>query len=263
MLILANKYDVVGIKDSTEMEEHMKKITKRVIGVLLVVVLLVGVLPTPCQTVQAATPYMKKLDVKWDLKNGKSVVCKTVFAGGVKGEISLKISGLKVTKANKKGYKKCTFTYTSKYKTKLTALQVRKILKSKYFKKYSNVSGSAFYAIVDYDTGASLEYNYGSLHERPLIDNLDVTVLESKEKTTNKKKYRDKKTKGWVSLGTYTCKVSVVYPENYTGLCIGIGGYNIVSETYADSEFWDAMKPFGKTSYYKKGKKNSHWLRVE
>lgn len=240
----------------------MKNITKRIIGVLLVVALLVGVLSMSGQTVQAATPHMEKLNLKWDLKNGKSVECKTVFAGGVKGKLSLKISGLKVTKANKKGYKKCTFTYTEKFKSKLTGLQVRKIVKSQYNKKLSDAGGGCFYAIVDYDTGASFEYNYGSIGDRPLIDSLDVSVTTSKEKETKGKKYRDKKTKQWVCRNNYACKVSVVYPENYTGLCIGVGGDNIVSETDADSQFWNAMKPFGKTSYYKKGKKNSHWMRV-
>lgn len=205
---------------------------------------------------------MKKLNVKWNLKNGKAVSCRTVFAGGVKGKMSIKISKFKIKKS-KKGYKKCTFTYTTKYKTKLSASQVQKIISSKYFKKTSNVGGGAWYAIVDYNTGASFEYDGGVLHDRPMIDNLDVTVKTSKEKVTNKKKYYDRNKKGWVSLGTYKCNVSIIYPEDYAGLCIGVGGHNIVSDTDADTEFWDAMKPFGKTSYYKKGKRNSHWLRVK
>ena len=81
MVILANKYDVVEIKDSTEMEEQMKNITKTITGVLLVVALLVGVLPMSGQTVQAATPYMKKLNVKWDLKKNKVVSIQEPYDG--------------------------------------------------------------------------------------------------------------------------------------------------------------------------------------
>lgn len=225
----------------------MKSTMKRVKAVVLVCALFMGLLYAPGQmnSVEAASKaYMKKLQVKWDVKNNKSVTTTTFYSGGVgKKNVTAKISKLKVTKANKEGYKKLTCTLTVNF-PKLTASEVHKIAAK------GVVGADFYYAIVDYDTGYSLETK----------NKFGVTV-----KAKNKPKaktYRDKHG-CWVTMNDATIKLTITYPEDYKGVCIGFGGYSTLNEKKADQKFWKGKKPYGTTTYYTKNKKNNHFMRVK
>lgn len=225
----------------------MKSTMKRVKAVVLVCALFMGLLYAPGQmnSVEAASKaYMKKLQVKWDVKNNKSITTQTIYGGIVKKNLTAKISKLKVTKAKKEGYKKLTCTFTVKY-PKLAASEVHKIAAKGVF------GAGYYYAIVDYDTGYSLETK----------NQFGVTV-KAKDKLDKKKTYRDKDG-CWVYSHDVTTKLTITYPEDYKGLCIGFGGYSTLNEKKADQKFWKGKKPFGTTSYYTKNKKNNHFMRVK
>ena len=42
-----------------------------------------------------------------------------------------------------------------------------------------------------------------------------------------------------------------------------MGGLNQIKETKADKKLGKKGYPFGKSSLYKKGKTNSHWMRIK
>lgn len=45
-------------------------------------------------------------------------------------------------------------------------------------------------------------------------------------------------------------------------MCIGVGGDNQIKKSSVDNKYWAGKVKFGKTTYYKKRKKNSHWMRI-
>lgn len=56
---------------------------------------------------------------------------------------------------------------------------------------------------------------------------------------------------------------TITYPEDYDGLCVGIGGCLKAKESKADKAYWRGRKPFGKaTRYYSKKKTNFHFMRI-
>lgn len=242
-------------------------------------------------TQEDVTAYMEMLKLNWDLKNGKTLRLTAKFPGIGKKKYNVKMTGYTIEDAKKEGYKKLTFSYVSTRMWSPSKKQVDKIFNTCYQKweqDYVYLPSASAYAIVDYNTGVSLEgeNEYG------------ITV-SSKFKSSKIIKYKG--TGGsWIKLPKKeVVKVKVLYPSDYTNLCIGVLGENKTRE-YEDgisvgtkgefitgygfstitSEFFDATKlvrvkkdkymedengiPFlyGQTAYYKKGKSNSHWLRV-
>lgn len=253
------------------MEEQMKNITKRVMGVLLVVALLVGVLPMSRQTVQAATPYMKKLNVKWDLKKnkvvsiqepydglqGKKGVHDDCFSGVGKRKTKVKMTNYKIT--NKGNKKKLTFTVNFQLDWTPNKTEVHRMSKSDLCWETGSLGGGKYFTLIDYKTGLCLENTKNK-------KKFNVTVKGGKFKNSNKKWYKDDDGCKIYFYRKSKVKVTVTYPKDYKDLCIVVGGYNVMTgEGYADimADFWDGDAPFGKVSYYKKGKKNSHWMRVK
>lgn len=204
-------------------------------------------------TSHAATkPYMKTLKLKWDLKNKKTLKSKQAVCGLGKKQSTIKMTNFKISKAPQQGYKKLTFKLTFTKKYVLTKTQVHKCVNNKTFKKYGEVGGGQFFTIVDAKTGRSLE----------IPNNKGVTVTNSWSYKGNKT-VRDKDG-CWVRFPKYTtAKITIIYPENYKDLCIGAGGYNLPYTNVADQSYWNGKKSFGKTSYYTKGKTNSHWMLVK
>ncbi|MCI8363924.1 MAG: hypothetical protein HFG34_03095 [Eubacterium sp.] len=229
----------------------MKNMLKRVVGMLMITALLASILANSGQTAQAATSNLSDLGLKWDLKKNKSVICKTTWGKNIRLKMSAKLTKYKVTDANKAGYKKLTFTVKFKHMEKLTKSQVNKILR--YYLKTGNTGGSLYYVVADYDSGMCLEEK----------NDKNVTV-KSKWKWGKKQNFygSGKYRSSYVHYRNGRCEVSVVYPEDYSGLCIGFGAYNGSAATKADEAFEEGKKSFGKTSHYKKGKTNSHWMKV-
>ena len=99
----------------------MKHILKKVMLFVTTLTLVAGITLDNTKTVEAATPVMKKVNVKWDLKNNKTLTYKTRYAGiGMKNQ-KVKISNMKIKNSTSKpGYKECTLTisFTTKWKMK-------------------------------------------------------------------------------------------------------------------------------------------------
>lgn len=251
-----------------------KKLLSLVLTAALAVTGVVSSVGTVDKVQAESKEYMKKLDLKWDLKKNKNLTFTQNFGKGINKKYSLKMTGFKVTNASKEGYKKLTVSFTITRKWNPTKNDIQKI-----FNRWDKVGADYlpngfYYTVADYDTGVSLE-GKNSYH---------VKVKSLKNKQHGVKKYYGTGTKKnyWIKLEkSCDVKFEVTYPEDYKGLCIGIGGSNGYSKTVEyevkkegfsgtaygelDELYFEGNKsyPFGKTSIYKQGKKNSHWLRVE
>lgn len=229
-----------------------KKIWKQVVSILLVfTVIFVGV-GTQYTTVNASVSYMKKLGVKFGIKDGKEYTFTQKFAGVGITKLTGKITNITVKDANKEGYKKLTYTVTMKPQFRPTKSQVDKIYKSCWAKYDGDTFGEhMFFAVVDGVTGVDLEEE----------NDYDVKVTSKETSKTKSKRFYG--SQAWIEYCiVWQKKVTVVYPEDYKDLCVGFGGGNFVKEKSVDEKFWEGKKAFGKTNFYKKGKKNSRWLKV-
>lgn len=269
----------------------MKSLMKKIIPIALSVAMVLGaVQTTPGAAVQAdGSRYMKNLDLKWDLKEGKNLLLTANYPGIGKQKFSVRMTSYKLQDASKQGYKELTIGYKSTRKWMPTTEKVDKIINASVkrtigdFQYIPFVSG---FAVVDYYTGVSLEGK----------NDYDVTVKILNRKFSGTKKYKG--TDGnWMRIAkTAAINIQITYPEDYKGVCIGLIGANTntgrgkyftieakgaVGGGYVDDEFFKATKwikirkdvytwndgtgtPFkyGQTSYYLQGRQNSHWLLV-
>ena len=216
-------------------------------------------LPAAAEEAHAAEkPYMKTLKLKWDLRKNKAVTSKEKFAAIGNKAMKITIKNYKTTKL-KNGKKKTTFTIAYNMSFKPTKKQVHKIANA----GYDGFRGDYYFAVIDYSTGLSLE------KDSDLSKELGVTVKTSDWKHSGRKKYKD--SDGcWVRYPSKSSvKVSITYPADYKGLCLGVWANNYLDDDLsynsylANERFWNCEKPFGKTAYYKKGKTNSHWMRIK
>lgn len=250
--------------DFDERKSGMTKATwKTGLALLVAAVLglgLMGMLPGMAAEAHAAdkTP-MKKLKVEWDLKKGKAVKSKEYFVGVGNKTDKITVKSMK-TKSLKGGKKKTTFTIVYDRSFRPTKSQVHKMVRA--HDKENAWFGGFYYAVTDYNTGLSLEK--GS----PIAMKREVEVERSEWKYTKYKKSTD--SHGcWVRYPMRAqVKVTVTYPKKYKGLCLGVGANNFLAPEGSKiakntSKFWVGDKPFGKTYMYKKGKTNSHWMRIK
>lgn len=226
---------------------------KKVSVLMIMFVCAFGVFVFNTQTVSAASkPVMKNANVKWDLKNNKTVIYKTAYAGiGMKKQ-KAKITNMKIRDSKtKKGYKECTFKIKYTRKWKMTGSEVHKFVNS----VQDAGGGLAGFKIVDYNSGKSLNVN-GNKH--------DVTVVLEKDWTdSTPTKYSD--SDGcWVKNTNVSVGVKIIYPKNYKGLCIGVGGSTKLKRTNNDIKFSNGKVSFTKTSFCsKKDKTITHFMRVK
>lgn len=266
---------------SKRKEKSMTQIWKRSVVLLVAAALalgMVGLLPGTSQQAQAATKsHMKSLNLKWDLKKNKTVNFKTSYPGAGFQSVSATVKSLKITKSNKKGYKKATITVVFKDKFKPPKKQIKAM---KYFDGDWNVTwGNAWLAVVDYETGKTFDNSKEK--------NVAVKYGNWKHSGGTTFKHPDGQT--IIAGAKWTIKVTITYPANYKNLCIGVGGDNTHYGSYTaddaswskDKEglFWNGKAPFGKTSlydwklhyrtdldkedFYTKSKINSHWMRIK
>lgn len=208
------------------------------------------------KTSKAKTPYMKTLKLKWDLKKNKTV--KSNYKVECVGSKPMKITMKNYkTKKLKDGKKKTTFTLVYERTFVPTKSQIHKISS----RAADGFLSGYFYAVTDYSTGKSLE------DDSALAKELGVKVTRSDWKLSKDKTYKDSHN-CWVSFPPkISVKVSITYPANYKGLCLGVGAYPYLklsnSANKTIDKFWAGEKPFGSTAIYKKGKTNSHWMRIK
>ena len=194
---------------------------------------------------------MKTVNVKWDLKNNKTVTYKSIYAGiGLKKQ-KAKISNLKIKNSKTKaGYKECTFTIKFTRKWNMKDNEIHKIVSS----AKDTMGGVCVFNIVDYNTGKTL-----------LVDNKhDVTVEFVNGWTPSKTTTYTDSDGCWVKLHNTSVKLKITYPKDYKGLCIGVGGFTKLKATKNDEKFNNGLISFAKTSYYsKKDKSVAHFMRVK
>ena len=225
----------------------MKKGLKHSV-LLFALALMLSVLFMPAQADAATKNYMKKQNVTWDLKKGKVLQLKTYYAGVGFVNDKAKVTKYKVTKSSIPGYKKLTMTVKFYNTWKPTREQVDKMVNSEFCRKTTYVGGVPWVHVIDYNTGRSLWKDSRFL-------------VKSEWTNSNAKNYFGSGTR-YVILRAQVCKLTVQYPKNYKGLCIGISGSTSVNDA-RDEAFTNGKIPFGKSRCVsKKYKKVAHFKRV-
>ena len=212
-----------------------------------------------------STPDMKKANVKWDLKNKKTIKFKTTWSAvGVRTQ-KVKMTGFKVKKAKKKGYKQCSFTLT--FTRDLKAKNDQIIEMAELASEGADFGGRFYFTVVDYNTGECLEAS----------NDKDVTVKSSGWKYSKYKKLKAKDG-SWIRFSRKAVvKVSIIYPSTYKDLCIGVGGYTCASKyVLGEDGGYEADEPYTRMfflggdafsdSYYlysKTDKSFAHFMRVK
>lgn len=227
---------------------------KRVVAVLVAVALSVGLAASPVwgdEAYAATGKSMKSLKVKWDLKKGKKVTLTAAWDSVGRQRVSAVVKDLKLGRASRAGYRKVTFTVEFTHQFTPSKSQTHKIAHSTTCDD-ENFAGLPTFALVDYDTGCELfRYN-----------NRNVSVKITPWKFSKSKVYRDDHG-CWIAFARkYSAKATVTFPKKYKGLCLGVISNNKRTETKWDDAFWNSYEPFSKTTYYKSGKANSHWMRI-
>lgn len=217
---------------------------KKLLSLLMIMAIVAGVVFQPVygsMTVEAKTPFMKTLGLKWDLKEGKWVKIRINFAGNVWQEAKATIKDVKLKDAKKKGYKKLSYTIVVK-REKLTPSQVHKIGSAPVNKiTYEFALDTPLYDIDGYE-----------------IDADNDSDIKRKDKDTWSKLSKYKDSDGcWVKISdTFKAKRTVVYPaKDYKKICIGICGNGSYKAADNDDNFWEMP-------VYKKDKKNIHFMLV-
>ena len=200
------------------------------------------------------TDYMAKLGVTKGIKVGKAYKFSTMTDVVGKSSGTWTLNKIKVSNASKKGYKKLTFTVIWKNNCSPTQNQVDQLWE--YAKKHNNTSyvGVNMCAVVDKYTGIDLE-------EAAVGKKYDVTVTAKKE-TYRKTLYCSNRARSIIFTSKWKADVTIVFPENYDGLCIGFGTSNKKNFTTADNQFFKGKVKFEKTSFWKAGKNYTRWLDI-
>jgi hypothetical protein len=185
------------------------------------------------------------------------VKSKEKFAAVGDKAMKITVKNYKTTKL-KNGKKKTTFTIVYAQPFKPSKRQVHKM--ANYY--LGVFRGGYYFSVVDYSTGLSIA------NDSDLSKELGVTVKYSDWKYSGTKKYKDNDG-CWVRYSSkVSTKVSITYPADYKGACLGVGANSYVYQEGSpcgkvNQAHFDGKRPFGKTYMYKRGKTNSHWMRIK
>ena len=193
--------------------------------------------------------------IMWNLKVNKLLIYKSFWPG-----VGMITQNVKMTRfsetwsSTRAGYRVAKFRLTFIRKKKPTARQLANAA-SAYALRYPDISDTSpgcYYAVVDFKTGKSLEVSnpYG------------VIVSDSGWKKSAATTYR---TDGYsIQMRNMYVDVQIEYPYKYKNLCIGVGGYNSMTEKAVDKRFWRGKAPFWNTKRYRstKYKRISHFGRL-
>ena len=251
-----------------------KRISRRFAAVLAMVMLITSFAATiPVNAAGKAD--MKKANVKWDLKNNKTLKYKTKWSEVGTKTHTVKMTNYKVKNAKKKGYKQCTFTLTYTRNLKLTKKQRNNMLDFACGgPEFVSPGGEFYYTVVDYKTGKCLEKS----------NKQKVKVTRSKWKYSNWTKISDGHGSWFEYAKKATVNVKIVYPKKYKNLAIGVGGYTKAPYAHSDitvgggaasatyeivtpnaNKFYKGKKAFSDETllYSKKDKSYAHFMRVK
>ena len=205
---------------------------------------------------------MGKLKLRWSLKKNKklSITEPYVGIGAKKSTVVMKNYKVRKTK-NRPGFKTVSFDVVKTLNWKPTKKEVHKMMNSNYYVDTESVGGGVFIAAVDRKTGKSLgaSNKYGvKMRLSTWKNSKPMKAVRDEDRCHTLALYKQSKV-----------HVAIEIPVDYKDLCIGIGGFNRVTETKNDTKFWNGKVSFAKTSYYKNaktknGKKlSSYWMRVK
>lgn len=201
---------------------------------------------------------LKSYGVPFDLKQNKPVLYKRYMKGVGSLLYTATISNVQVESANP-GYKTVSFTITHRLKKNPTAKQVKAIFQAlRRYGNFDNMDSWSWNHFVDYTTGRSLEVPNNSFKAQ---------WEKSYNNTKSTRIYRSHDG-GWFSLNKeWTAKYSITCPEKYKGMCIGVGSCPVPrnSMSKADNNYIACKNPkcsYFQTSFFKKGLKNNHFIRI-
>ena len=202
----------------------MKKWLFRLFFALAVVVGIIFMPMGKAQTIQAKTAAMKKLNIKFDLKKGKWVTIQTNYIGDVLLKRRVKMKSYKIQSAKKAGYRKVSCEIFVEHENPSKA-QLDKIAAA--HKKANDQQPGDYVFPTGYATAAwACDYNTGyNIENCDEEDVLASKVKINKSKWVNGKKHYYKTSSGekWFFSDT-TLKLTATYPDEYSGLSIGISG---------------------------------------
>ncbi len=274
---------------------------KRLTGLLLTAVMLLLCVFAPLKQdkiTEANTAYMKSSGVKWDLKEGKWVKIRSNFAGNVWVDRKATIKNLKIKDAIKEGYKELTCTVFIK-KENPSLDKVYKIVNSKFFKKNKEICSREHHDVHRKVTSSSTSAGVYDAREAAYVEsalawvcdyNTGAALDDDNEFDVDCKcglVYRNRDTvagEEWLA-NDLKYKFTIVYPEDYKGLCIGVSGngsykkdvfagkylwfdydhYDYEEDDDDDFKFYisNSGKDLLKSPVYRKDKENIHFIRIK
>lgn len=227
----------------------MKKILRQGILLFAAIIMFCNMTATD---VKAATPYMKKMNVSWDLKPRKEITYKNRYVA-----LGLRNESAKIVRYKKKSVgKKYKLTLKVRFEC-IKTIQNMTQEERDTFLEYDDgdgMIGDYNVVIADYKTGKSLyaRNSYG-------------VKARCSYKTFRKKHFYSSDYMYDDSFVDSYATVTITYPKSYKNLCIGIGGSNSYhGSTKADDKYYDGRGSFKKTSFYnKKDKGVMHFMRIK
>lgn len=229
---------------------------RRILRVFAVVMALACIMTSFCgvTAAQAAGKSMKSIKgITWDLKKNKEFKVPVQYSGIGAIDRKFKITKLSVKKSSDTE-KTATITFVMNTPKSIPASKVHKIINSKTYENTGKVTSGWYYAVVDYNTGESLETE----------NRFGVTVEVLSHKESNKKTFKDKHgCYVWSKKSTYTIKIT--YPASYKGLCFGVGGFRKDTLSSKVNQFFSGKITFDKAKdmFNPSNPNMAHFMRIK
>lgn len=237
----------------------MRKFTRKIITTVLAVALF---LTTFSPLVQAAEkPAMKTKPISWDLKSNKKVTLQSYWNGVGYKNYTVQVKNLKVTDAEKEGYKQVTFSIVVDYPS-LTKRDVNKLVKAPAYEYVQG--GGVDWFLADYQTGVDV---FDGWPEKAKLDSTSYGYEKWEHGKMRSVKYKGKVIFQYPKK-RWTDDVIVVYPETYEDLCLVIQGDSkqyIINERRKYYGDWDDCATVSADSKVldKNNKKVVHAMRIQ
>lgn len=248
----------------------MKKLKTKLTCLSLVMAIIIGTMTAPAINPAKTEAAEKAYGAKLKLNNGIKLNTTKTFKK--KGFTQWKYIGPKKTiKTNytikcsrKEVGDKYKVTYNVNYKY-LNDYKMPKKIKGKYSDIYKDVPKNfiapiEFCTVFDYKTGKNLE----------ISNKLGVKVNRSEWKykfypAQTVSFSKDGDIDGFRFKKSASVSFTVTYPKKYKDIVVGIGFISINSKegnNKTNTQYCDGKVPYGKTSFYKKGKKTVSYMRL-
>lgn len=278
------------------MKSNMKK---KLVSLLLTATLLMGAAASPVgntpKAAAAGKAYMKTHVVNWDLKKGKTLPLTVNYPGIGKQKYSVEVTTYKTENASKKGFKKLTIAFKATRLWEPTKERIDKIVEAHAAYDHFVIPNIGSYTVADYNTGVSLEGKNdfgvtcksfkGKYYGTKKYYGSDNFWIEFEKSYTSKFQITYPKNYKGLCIGLlgsntifYEGKEFMYYgdvSDLSSGLTSGVP--HSVDDAYFEGKKYKKIgknkyvedskngTPFkyGQTTYYLKGKKNSHWMRVK